>query len=145
MFLLHLVAEITLPCSVRLKNQKNPEGSNEGLPGTEPREGTWGRKPGEGNLVRCLEKQPPSSNPGEATPEKQPGKGSAEAAKGRGGMLDRRPLAETNEGDQKAKEDAQQGAPGGEPRKMSPGRNGQKEAQGSQDITQRQEGTQGGP
>ena len=69
MFLLHLVAEITLPCSVRLKNQKNPEGSNEGLPGTEPREGTWGRKPGEGTLVRCLEKQPPSSNPGEATGE----------------------------------------------------------------------------
>src|SRR5215813_8229186 len=113
MFLLHIVAAITLCRSVPLKNQKSPEGSKEGLLGKEP---------------------------GEATPRK----GSAEQQRGRGGLFDRRPLAETDEGrrrpGKKPSTEPRRRAEGNEPRKK---RN--RQAQGSQDRTQRQEGTQEGP
>src|SRR5215468_6320715 len=58
MFLLHFVAAITLPRSVRLKNQKNPEGSNEGMPGKEPREETSRRNPWKEPGEPTLENQP---------------------------------------------------------------------------------------
>jgi len=99
------------------RSRKTLKAARKDYRGRNPKKLSLENNPGK-ELGRSLERNNLERNNLERNnPERQPrGRDRRRQQRGRGGMFDRRPLAETDEEAQKAEEKAQQGAPGGEPR-----------------------------